>query len=254
MVSPLRLRRLVMLLALPLLAACSVPEPGNEGGIHDPYEPANRRVHEFNKSLDRSVVRPLARGYTRAVPDGIEDSIVQFGDTFSTPGYAVNRLLQGDLRGAGLNTVRFATNAVLGFGGIFDVAKEFGLPADETDFGETLAVWGVPEGAYRVSPVFGPSTERDSAGRLVGWFLNPLDIALPRPERYSGLVARGLGGLTERGRFSDTYDSVLHESADSYAQTRLIYLQNRRFELGARSGGAPAEETFTDPYEELYGD
>jgi phospholipid-binding lipoprotein MlaA len=88
----------------------------------------------------------------------------------------------------------------------------------------------------------------------VGWFLNPLDIALPRPERYAGLVARGFGGLTERDRFSDTVDSVLYESADSYAQTRLIYLQNRRFELGEAEGGPPAEETFTDPYEELYGD
>lgn len=243
-----------MLLALPLLAACSVPDSPPADGIHDPYEAQNRRVHEFNKSLDRSVVRPLARGYTRAVPDGIEDSIVQFGDTFSTPGYAVNRLLQGDLRGAGLNTVRFATNAVLGFGGIFDVAKEFGLPADETDFGETLAIWGVPEGAYREIPAFGPSTERAAAGRIGDWFLNPLDLALPRPERYSGLVAGGLEGLTERDRFSDTVDSVLYESADSYAQTRLIYLQNRRFELGEAEGGPPSEETFTDPYEELYGD
>ncbi len=243
-----------MLLALPLLAACSVPDSPPADGIHDPYEAANRRVHEFNKSLDSSLIRPVARVYTGVVPDEIEDSVLQFGDTFATPGYAVNRLLQGDLKGAGLNTLRFATNAVLGIGGFFDVASEFGITQDETDFGETLAIWGVPEGAYRTTPVFGPSTERAAAGRVASWFLNPLDFVLPAPERYSGIVASGLEALTERDRFSETVDSVLYESADSYAQTRLIYLQNRRFELGEAEGGPPSEETFTDPYEELYGD
>ena len=38
--------------------------------------------------------------------------------------------------------------------------------------------------------------------------------------------------MGDRGNYSDTIDSILYESADSYAQSRLIYLQNRRFELG----------------------
>ena len=43
--------------------------------------------------------------------------------------------------------------------------------------------------------------------------------------------------LSDRGRYAETIDSVLYESADSYAQARLIYLQNRRFELGDEGSG-----------------
>ena len=50
-------------------------------------------------------------------------------------------------------------------------------------------------------------------------------------------------------QYADLVDSVLYESADSYAQAQLLYLQNRRFTL---SGGAQPD--FEDPYEELFGD
>jgi phospholipid-binding lipoprotein MlaA len=46
--------------------------------------------------------------------------------------------------------------------------------------------------------------------------------------------------------FSETVESILYDSADSYAQARLLYLQNRRFELGQGAGGADAK--FEDPY------
>ena len=48
----------------------------------------------------------------------------------------------------------------------------------------------------------------------------------------------------DRYQFSETIDSVLYDSADSYAQTRLLYLQNRRFQLGQ---DAPVEEE-ADPF------
>ena len=52
--------------------------------------------------------------------------------------------------------------------------------------------------------------------------------------------------ITQAG---DTIDSVLNDSADSYAQLRLIYLQNRRFELGTT-----LSEDAVDPYDEIFGD
>ena len=73
--------------------------------------------------------------------------------------------------------------------------------------------------------------------------------------------------MGERGRFSDTVDSIRYESADSYAQARLIYLQNRRFELArddedafldlyndpyADTGTDPVRDPFLDPYEDPY--
>ncbi len=70
-------------------------------------------------------------------------------------------------------------------GGFFDPATELNMPAaTEADFGETLAVWGVREGAYVETPIFGPSTERAYAGRWVDLFTNPLRYVLESPESY----------------------------------------------------------------------
>jgi len=52
----------------------------------------------------------------------------------------------------------------------------------------------------------------------------------------------------DRYQYSDFIDSVLYESEDSYAQTRLLYLQNRRFALSGND-----EPEFFDPYEDIYG-
>jgi len=52
-----------------------------------------------------------------------------------------------------------------------------------------------------------------------------------------------------RGRFPRTVDSIWYESADGYAQARLIYLQNRRFEL---EGDDPS--AYVDPYDDPYFD
>ena len=236
--------------ALLLAAGCSVPGPGGApDGIHDPYEAVNRRNHELNQALDRAIVRPAGKGYTKVLPDPVEDTISNFAHNLSLPGTVVNNLLQGDIPGALQNTVRFAFNTVFGLGGIGDPAGELGIYAKETDFGETLHVWGVPEGAYVEVPVIGPSTERDAVGKVVDLFTNPLSYTLPSPEKYYGTAAAAASKLGDRGRYSDTIDSILYESADSYAQSRLIYLQNRRFELGGEDGSA-----YVDPYDDPYGD
>jgi len=245
-------------LALALLAACGGPHSSSlqPGVINDPYEGTNRKVHAFNRGLDRALVRPAARGFTTIVPDEIEDSVGNFAENLGQPSVVVNSVLQGDLRGAELSTVRFLTNTVLGFGGLFDAAGEFNLPEHDTDFGETLHVWGVGEGAYVELPVLGPSTTRDTVGRVVDLFTNPLTYELPEPERYYSTGAAVASRLSDRGRFSDTVDSILYESADSYAQSRLIYLQNRRFELGQAGDAGSLDpysaDPFADPYEDPY--
>lgn len=237
----LRLRVIFAATALVALGACSVPGPGGApDGIHDPNEAENRRVHAFNRKLDQTLLRGAGSGYADAVPEGVRQSVANFADTFATPGYVVNQVLQGRPGRATRNTLRFAINATLGIAGLADVATPLGLPEDETDFGETLHVWGAPEGAYIELPVFGPSTERDAVGQFVDFFTNPLDYVIPSPEKHLGTVATYAAKVGERGRFADTVDSVLYDSADSYAQLRLIYLQNRRYELGgATPGEAP---------------
>lgn len=227
-------RAAFLLLAVGSLAACATSDqrPAQPDGVYDPYEAQNRRVHAFNRGLDRAVVRPAAVGYSTVLPDEIEDSISHFAKNLGEPSVVVNSLLQGDARGAGISTVRFLTNSVLGIFGLFDVASDFQIPQHDTDFGETLYVWGVGEGAYIELPLLGPSTARNTTGKVVDLFTNPLSYMVESPEQYYGTVAAAASGLSRRGRFSDTVDSILYESADSYAQARLIWLQNRRFQLG----------------------
>lgn len=228
------------------LTACSVAPPGTE--IHDPYEPFNRQVHAFNKGFDEAVLRPLAQGAGDA-PEEVRAVALNFSRNAGLPGAVVNGLLQGDLEGAATNSARFLVNSTLGLMGLADPAAELGLAEVETDFGETLAVWGVPEGAYLELPGIGPSTERDAAGRLVDFVLDPFERLRPIPEpiRALSLPAKVAEEVIERQELSGLYDDILYGSADSYAQARLIWLQNRRFELGQSGDDA---DVFFDPYAE----
>lgn len=239
---------------LALLTACTQPGPGDvtQDGIFDPYEARNRKVHEGAKRFDRAVLRPLSRSYSDGVPGPAQQMIGNFAGNLSVPGAVVNQVLQFDLEGAARNTIRFGLNSTLGFGGVFDVARDLGIEENDTDFGHTLAVWGVPEGAYLELPLIGPSTERDAFGVVVDLVIDPLNT-IPRPEGYYLKAARIAASVGKRGQYSETLDSVLYDSADSYAQTRLLYLQNRRFEVGQSGPDGSGQEPEIDPYAELYG-
>lgn len=236
-----------ILSALLMLAGCA-SQPVMQDGIrvNDPYEAQNRRVHAFNKALDRRVIGPVAglasgRGGNDGGP-GIMDGVINVGANLSLPGKVANSLLQGRPEPAIRNFFRFAVNTTLGIGGILDPAgRDFGLPERDTDFGETLAVWGVPEGAYLELPILGPSTQRDAVGKVVDLVIDPLHHLLHRDASWAAFGLRVASKAGDRARFGDTVDSVMQDSADSYAQLRLIYLMHRRHELN--QGG-----TDIDPY------
>ena len=243
-------RPIVAVLLVAALSACTVPENGRAANDapFDPYEKSNRGVHKFNLAVDRAFYRPAARGYTKFIPDPIEDSLNYFAANLSEPGDAANFLLQGDFRQAAISIGRFLMNSTIGFAGLANPASDFGIPETDTDFGATLAVWGFSEGAYIELPFFGPSTQRDAVGVVADFFTNPLTFAPQRPIENIGFYAEAFERLSDRGRFSDTVDSILYESADSYAVARLIYLQNRRFRLEGNSG-----DSYVDPYDSLGG-
>lgn len=231
------------------LAACS-PAP-RATGIHDPHEASNRRTHEFNRKIDSKLLRPAGTSYAKVVPEPVVQGVGNFSSNLATPGLVVNNMLQGDAEGAFVNSWRFVLNSTIGILGLVDAAQMLGLEEHSTDFGETLHVWGAEEGAYVELPGLGPSTERDAVGKFVDLFLNPLGYILPKPERFAIPVASGLAKVGDRGRYSQLVDSVLYESADSYAQGRVTYLQNRRYKL---SGGSDLDDPYSDPYGDDYGD
>jgi len=235
----------LLLVAAVVLVACS----NRDGdGIHDPYEPMNRKVHAFNRGIDAHVVKPLGAGMSGGEGSGIGSHVVaglgNFGSNLAQPGRVVNHLLQGKPGPAARMTLRFLVNTTVGLAGFLDpAASDFSLPEEDTDFGQTLATWGVGEGAYLELPLIGPSTQRDAAGRVVDLVIDPMRGWLNRDQYLIGMGARVASKAGERGRFGDSVDSILHESADSYAQTRLIWLQHRRHELGE-------EGEHIDPYAE----
>lgn len=236
-------RAICFLSALAVVSACSAPIPG---AVHnDPFEDTNRAVHAFNKQLDRAVLRPAGQ-VAATVPMELSTPVVNFAENVGLPGMVANGILQGDIGGSATNTMRFLINTTVGIGGLFDPAGAIGLTEETTDFGETLSVWGVPEGAYVELPVFGPSTERDAAGLIIDMIIDPLQSVGTQPQLDYSTGARLAGLAVDRGTFMETFDSVLYESADSYAQARLAYLQNRRFQLGETPPAASEIDPFSD--------
>ncbi|MFE3835990.1 MlaA family lipoprotein [Pseudogemmobacter sonorensis] len=235
------------------LSACAAP-PSSQS-VHDPIEPVNRAVHGFNKGLDTVALRPASQVYGKAVPAPVRKAVSNVADTLDLPGTIANDLLQFRIGDAVTNTLRLGLNLTLGLGGTIDFATAAGLPDADNDFGRTLATWGVGEGAYVELPGFGPSTARDAVGVVVDLAMNPLGQVFDGDDAKAVTGAELLSQLDKRYRYSNTVDQILYESADSYAQARLLYLQNRRFVLG--QGGAAADgadDDFIDPYEDLYGE
>ncbi|MEX0338039.1 MAG: VacJ family lipoprotein [Arenibacterium sp.] len=245
-------RAFLAVLILGLLSACTVSDNGQRGpgGVFDPYEKTNRGIHAFNLGVDRVLFRPASKGYVTIVPAPMVTSFSHFADNLNEPGNLVNSILQGNAEQAGTALARFLINSTIGFLGLADPATEFGITEDHTDFGETLHVWGVGEGAYIELPLLGASTQRDSIGTVIDLFTNPISFARNNPADNIGVYAEIVQRLGDRGQFSDTVDSILYDSEDSYAQLRVIYLQSRRFELGSPAG----DDSFADPYEDVFGD
>lgn len=232
-----------------VLSGCATANPGEgaAGGIYDPYERTNRKIHEFNRRFDEAVFRPASKGYTTIIPAPMLDSVNYFADNLTMPSVFVNSLAQGNLDRAGKAALRFVINSTVGFAGLADPATEFGIEHVDTDFGATLYTWGVGEGPYVELPFYGPSTVRDSIGVIADLLTNPLTFAPQRPVKNIGVITQVLRYMGQRGRYSDTVDSILYGSADSYAQARTIYLQNRRFELAGGAGGSYVD-IYEDPY------
>lgn len=242
-----KMRLIILLLMAGLLTACAQPEVAR--GINDPYEERNRNIHEANLKVDQSFFSSSSDSGESKVPDGLLTGVSNFAANWQLPSSILNDLLQLNLEDAAHNTVRFAVNTTVGIGGVFDPALKGGVEPRRTDFGETLYVWGAEEGAYVELPFLGPSTTRDSVGLAVDYVTNPLFLVLPAGSWWVPPTIAGAGRVSSRMKYSSSVDALLYDSEDSYAQARLFYLENRRFQLGGDSG---IEEDLYDIYEESY--
>ena len=171
----------VLVLSMFVLANCaSAPENDPEAlaeynTINDPVEPANRGIFEFNMFLDRALFRPVTALYRTIAPETLREFIHNFLQNLRTPVILANDLLQGEPSRGGTTTMRFLINSTIGVVGFGDPATSMGFEQHDEDFGQTLAVWGAGEGPYFMIPIFGPSNPRDAVGKVVDFFLDPIN-------------------------------------------------------------------------------
>lgn len=143
--------------------------------IRDPWEGFNRKMHGFNNVLDRIVLRPVAVGYDKVVPDPVQSGVSRFFDNLRLPVTAANQALQGRPKHAGQTLGRFVVNSTVGVAGVFDTATHIGVPKrDGEDFGQTLATWGWEDSRYLVMPLIGPRTVRDTVAIVGDSALSPI--------------------------------------------------------------------------------
>jgi phospholipid-binding lipoprotein MlaA len=241
------------LLAL-ALAGCATP-PGDPEEraeferINDPFEPTNRAVFEVNLFVDTWLFEPLAEGYRAVVPDPGQRAIRNVLRWLREPTVFGNNLLQGDLTRAGHTAARFAINTLVGPVGLRDMARRAGYPAELGDFGQTLHVWGLPEGPYLVLPILGPSNVRDAIGLGVDSYSDPIRYAAIS---HSGTITWGrfgLEGIDARAQNIEAFDDLKRNAVDFYAQLRSIVRQHRAAELHEPTPGlvnAPTD-LYSDP-------
>ena len=193
---------------------------------YDPWETFNEKMFNFNRNLDRYVLKPVARGYRFVMPDPWQ---VLISNGFSNINFVprfVNSLLQAKWGGAGRELSRFLINSTAGIGGLFDPARDYwGIEKSREDFGQTLCTWGSGTGPYLVLPLLEPLTVRDGIGKAVDGAMDPLSYVLPF---FWDRLGMKIGDtVNDRALNYDLFQGFEESVIDMYSAVRHAYLQRR---------------------------
>ena len=215
------------------------------GEEYDPWEPLNTKVFEFNRQVDRWVLKPAAQGYNAVVPNPVQIGISNLFYNIRFPSRLINNLAQGKLSGAGTEVGRFLLNSTFGLGGLVDVAKYMDITTPEEDTGQTLGYYGMKPGPYVVLPFLPPFTLRDLIGYVGDIALNPINwMVFPTIEvngipslvahhnRTTSSIAQ-IGGrveeiLNDRSLNLEKFQGVEEATLDLYTAVKNAYIQKRR--------------------------
>jgi phospholipid-binding lipoprotein MlaA len=214
------------------------------GEEYDPWEPFNTSIFEFNRRVDRFVLKPVAKGYNFIMPDLVQVGISNMFHNLRFAPRFLNNIFQGKLKGAGIEMGRFLINSTAGIAGFFDVAKEIDLVTPEEDFGQTLGFYGVKPGPYLVLPFLPPFNVRDFTGFLGDIALNPINwlvVPIIEVDGVPSVIAHKnrmtitiiqtgsrVGEIiNERSRNLEKFQGVEEATLDLYTAVRNAYLQTR---------------------------
>ena len=225
--APLKRQKFSNLLkgALLIVVMLSAPGAALAEPTPDPLQPFNRAMFTFNDAVDRVFFRPLAVGYRAVLPQPVRNGVNNFFNNLRAPTTLLNDILQGKPKRAQETINRFLVNSTIGLLGFVDIATRLGFPEHQEDYGQTLAVWGVPAGPYIVLPLLGPSTLRDAVGKVPEFYIAD---PLWEPDDTAVTIARfSVRAVDIRSRLLDL-DRVIKMQVDPYLFFRETYLQNRQ--------------------------
>ena len=209
----------VLLITAVLLSGCAGTRNPN-----DPLEPLNRGVYRFNDSIDRIVIKPVAKGYNAVMPEPGKIMVSNFISNLDDILVTANDLLQLKFSQAASDGSRVLFNTTFGLLGLFDVAHR--LEKHKEDFGQTLGYWGVGSGPYLVLPLLGSSSVRDGTGLYVDGFASvPYNIQdVPTRNQYYAT-----SGIHRRSALLDqekVLDEAVIDRYDFMRDTYLLYRKN----------------------------
>lgn len=211
---------------------------------YDPWEPLNTKIFEFNRQVDRWILKPVAQGYNFVMPNPVQIGISNFFYNLRFPPRFFNNIFQGKAKGAGIEVGRFLVNSTAGVGGLFDVAQHLDLKTPEEDTGQTLGFYGVTPGPYVILPLLPPFNLRDLVGYVGDIALNPINwlvapiieidgvpSVIAHKNRTASTVVQ-LGGrvfeiVNDRSLNLEKFQGVEEATLDLYAAVRNAYLQKR---------------------------
>jgi len=233
------------IVAVSLLSACAgnIPAaPRDQRAATDPWEPLNRRIGNFNDGLDNVTLKPLAKGYRVIVPGFARKGIRNFSTNLRGPLNIINNFLQGK-PGRGFSEFgRFLMNSTFGIGGLFDIATAGGLDKYPETFGETFAVWGIPDGPYVMIPVLGPRTLSGAFAIPLTFLVDPLFHVDDESTKW---IIYGIRTIDLREALFAA-EALTKDSYDRYLTIREAFLQNRQYRI--YDGDPPEDEDFYDDF------
>jgi phospholipid-binding lipoprotein MlaA len=222
-----------------LLNAGCASNTANKINAIDPYESFNRPVHKFNSKVDTYIAKPISDAYKWVTPEFMQVGVNNFFNNLQDVTVILNDVLQAKFKQSAQDAGRLTLNSTLGLGGLFDVASHAGLDKHNEDFGQTLAVWGLPQGSYIVLPFLGPTTFRELPGYVVDTATNPgsylTGFALP---------LAGASMLNSRANAEGSLQFINEAALDPYVFMRESFLQWRNYQ--ASDGKIKADKALDD--------
>jgi phospholipid-binding lipoprotein MlaA len=194
--------------------------------ISDPLYPWNKAMYHFNDKLYFWVLKPAAQGYSKVFPEDIRIAVSNFFNNITTPIRFVSSLLQLKMKDAGNELLRFVYNSTAGVGGLADAARaDFNIKEKKEDIGQAIGKYGIGHGFYIVWPFIGPSSLRDTFGKIGDSFLDPVSYITPIEDAVGILV---YDEVNETSLYIGDYEDLKKSAIDPYVSIKDAYVQYRK--------------------------